>query len=484
MKKQPFVTFVLSGVSLTDFGWKIPSPFSSLELTNSEISSMTSWTLNCTVSGDSDKQVNVASFEALLYSSAQAASSNPNTAGIPVSFNFGWLDDDGNVVEYLSYQGFSINFDVSVSGRYMNYTMKGYASTVVQSSMPVLRIPAITGIVQPSAIVESLAKSIKATSYYQLDIDHNDAPTLVNHNALTTSFNRYVRGTFAPTDDYDNFPGLLPLSKSYSGSRDAAGLKYPFKKLSQVMNNLKSSPLSNFLKQSNTDTTPQCSSFSYWVDEPTMNKPGVIHYKSNANLLTKQSGQVLQYGTADTNVLSISGSYNGVAYNMTDMNFTQLGFAVDGSGNTIMKGAEVVNSWSSSLADTFQTSNIINDVNALASQFSGDFSVEIPGSLKVYEVAQPISLIVLSGNTLSPISGIYNIVSVTHRLSNTFITTLKIQRLVMSSANTTASYQGIYVSGSSKYPRSSFTPTSNIKSPYSVDLGIMYPTFEHMQISL
>lgn len=483
MKKQPFINFTLGGSSITDFGWKIPSPFVSLQLENSEISSMTSWTLVCTVTGNDEQKVNIAAFEALLYSAAQSASGYSDTSGIPVSFNFGWLDDYGNVDEYLSYQGFTINFDVSTSGLYMNYTLKGYASMAIQSAMPVLRIPAISGIVQPSAIVEALAKSVKATSYYELDIDHNDAPTLVNHNQLTTSFNKYVRGTFDASDDYDSFPGLLPLSKSYSNSRDAAGLNYPYKKLSQIMNNVSVSSVSDFLKQSNVDTAPQCSSFSYWVDEPTMTQPGVIHYKSNANLLNKQNPDVLQYGTANTNIISVNGTYNGVAYNMTDMRFTQLGFTVDGSGNTIMKTSEVVNSWSSSLADVFQTSNIINDVNALASQFSGEFSVEIPGSLKRYEVAQPVSLIVMSGNTLSPISGIYNIVSVSHRVSNIFITTLKLQRLVMSSANITASFQGIFVSGSSNYPTNSITTTSNIKSPYKVDFGTMYPTFEHMAVS-
>lgn len=484
MKRQPFVNFTLSGISITEFGLMIPSPFTALQLENSEITSMTSWTLSCIVTGEEDKKVNISSFEALLYSAAQTATGYSDSTGIPVSFNFGWLDDDGNVEEYLSYQGFTINFDVTTSGRYLNYVLKGYASLAVQSSLPVLRIPAITGIVQPSAIVEALAKSIKATTYYELDIDHNDAPTLVNHNQLTTSFNKYVRGTFSAEDDYDNFPGLLTLSKSYNGSRDAAGISYPYRKLSTIMNNAKVTPISDFLKQSNTDTTPQCSSFSYWVDEPTMTKPGVIHYKSNANLLTKQNPEVLQYGTADTNIISINGSYNGVAYNMTDMKFTQLGFTVDGSGATIMKCSEVVNSWSSSLADVFQTANIINDVNALASQFSGEFSIDIPGSLRQYEVAQPVSLIVLSGNTLSPISGIYNIISVSHKITNTFITTLKVQRLVMSSANTTASYQGILVSGSGNYASGSLTPTKNIKSPYKVDLGTMYPTFEHMQMTL
>ena len=78
MKKYPFCNFLLAGVSLTDYGLEIPSPFSSLTLSNSEINSFTSWSLKCIVGGDANKKVNVAAFEALLYSAAQAADGYKN----------------------------------------------------------------------------------------------------------------------------------------------------------------------------------------------------------------------------------------------------------------------------------------------------------------------------------------------------------------------------------------------------------------------
>ena len=480
MKKQPFCNFLLCGVSLTDFGLEIPSPFSSLELANSEITSFTSWTLKCVVGGDASKKMNVAAFEALLYSAAQSANGYANSSGIPVSFMFGWLSEDGKISDYVSYQGFTLQFKVNTSGLYMIYEVSGYASLSIQSSMPVLNIPEVRGVVQPSAVVEALAKSVKATSYYQLDIDHNDEPTLISHGPLTTSFNKYVRGSYTADDNYVDFPGLLRLSKSYNLSRDSAGLKSEYKKLSQVVNNRTVTPMQNFLKKGLTDDTIQCTSFSYWVDEPTMTQPGVIHYKSNAGLLNSQLHDTLEYGTANTNVLSLNGSYNGVAYSMTNMNFSSVGFVLDGSGNTIVQDSSVVNSWSSSLADVFQTANIINDVNAIASQFSGEFTVQLVGSTKKYTIAQPVSLLVMSGNTLSPITGVYNVMSVSHSISSTFTTTLKLQRLTMSSANQVASAQGIYVSGSHNYPSNSYTTTSNIVSPYKVDFGDMYPTYEHM----
>jgi len=484
MKRNGFCNFVLAGISITDFGLKIPSPFTSLELSNSEVHSMTSWNLSCVVGGDASRNVNVAAFEALLYSAAQKVSAYPDASGIPVSFLFGWLDEQGNVSEYLSYQGFTLKFQVTANGSFMVYKLTGFASLAVQANMPVLRIPAITGIVQPSAVVEALAFASKATSYYDLDIDHNDAPTLVNHGPITTSFNKYVRGTYSAEDDYDNFPGLLPLSKSYSSSRDSGGLKSGYRKLSQVLNNAIVSPISEFLSQANGDTAPQIASFSYWVDEPTMTQPGMIHYKSNAGMITTQSGDVLEYGTSNTNVFSIQGSYDGVAYNISDMRFSQVGFAVDASGHTITQASEVVNSWSSSLADVFMSANIINDVNVVATQFAGEFSVQIPGTTKKYTVAQPVSLLVVSGNTPSPISGIYHIMSVSHVISNSFVTNLKIKRMSMSSANQVAMSQAVFVAGSSNIPRSSYNTTSNIVSSHKVDLGTMYPTFEHLSMTI
>ena len=203
MLRNPFCNFILAGVNLNTFGHMIPSPFSTLSIENSEITSMTSWTLRCIIGGDDKRKINIAAFEALLYSAAQSANGYSNSSGIPVSFAFGWLDSRGNIGEYTSYQGFTLNFKVSTSGLYMIYDISGYASLAIQSSVPVLNIPELSGIVQPSAVLEALAIGIKATDYYELDVDHNDAPTLVEHNAFSTSFNSYVRGSYNGQDDYD-----------------------------------------------------------------------------------------------------------------------------------------------------------------------------------------------------------------------------------------------------------------------------------------
>ena len=474
MLRQPFCSFNLAGVALTDYGLEIPSPFCSLTISNAQISSFLSWELKVTVVGDSRKRSNIAAFEALLYSAAQDAGKYPNSSGIPVN-------SDGSVGENVSYQGFTLKFSASTTGLSMTYSIQGYASIGLKSALPVYNIPAVCGMVQPSAVLEGICHALKVDTYYNLDIDHNDAPTLVNHSALTTSFTSYVRGNYSAEDDYNDFPGLLKLSKSYSATRDAAGLKHGYHKLSTLLNNTTVTPLENFLTKSITDCALQCSAFSFWVDEPTMTKMGAIHYKSNAGLVSTHYGDTLEYGTPNTNILSLTGSYNGVAYNMTNMNYSDVGFAVDGSGNTIVQSSKIVNSWSATLADVYQTVNIINDVNALASQFSGDFTIEIPGSVKQFALAQPISLLVVAGNTISPITGVYNVVSVEHRISNTFITSLKVQRLVMSSANEVASSQGITIANNSSV-NYAYTTTKNIKSPGKVEFGELYPTYEDVLV--
>lgn len=478
MLKQPVVSFELAGVSVTHWGLQIPSPFCTLTLNNAETNSYTSWELTVTVGGDSARKVNIAAFEALIYSASQT-SGYANASGVPVSFMIGWLSPKGGVDSYISYQGWTLKYNVRTSGMFLTYVLTGYASQILKTNMPVLNIPALTGFVQPSAVVEGLARGIKATDYYELDIDHCDAPTLVSHNAMTTSFSSYIRGDRNGQDDYGNFPGLLTLSKNYNSSRDAAGLSSG--KLSTYLNNVSGSTIKEYLRPSLTDKTPQNSNFSFWVDEPTMTKPGVIHYKASNAIMTTKEDDVLKYGTPDSNILTLSGSYDGVAYNMSDMNFATVGFTLDESGNTIVNDTTVVNSWSNSIEKVYQTANIINDINALATQFSGDFTVTIPGSVKGYQICEPVSLVVMSGNTLSPISGIYNITSVSHTVSTTFITTLKLQRLAISSANQTASSMGIFVSGSRRGSSSSYTQTKNVISTGKVDFGIMYPTWADIQ---
>ena len=253
-------------MSITEYGLKIPSPFASLALSNSEITSNTSWTLKCSVVGSDENRMNIAAFEALLYSAAQANVNYKNSSGIPVSFAFGWVDDvNGEVTDYLSYEGFTLTFKVSTSGMYMNYELTGYAKLAIQSSMPVLNIPAVQGYVQPSALVEALAHATKADYYYNFDIDHSDAPVYISHGPLTISFNEYVRGKYSKTDDYESWPGLLVFAKTYSGFKNGGRLKRGIKSLSQVINNVPSFSMNKYVTTDTMENNPRCASFSYSV---------------------------------------------------------------------------------------------------------------------------------------------------------------------------------------------------------------------------
>ena len=88
---------------------------------------------------------------------------------------------------------------------------------------------------------------------------------------------------------------------------------------------------------------------------------------------------------------------------------------------------------------------------------------------------------VVSGNSISPVTGVYNVVSVSHKVSNTFITTLKLQRLVMSNANEVASAQGITITNSTNY-NYAYTQTKNVISTGKVDFGTLYPTYEDVLV--
>ena len=66
-------------------------------------------------------------------------------------------------------------------------------------------------------------------------------------------------------------------------------------------------------------------------------------------------------------------------------------------------------------------------------------------------------------------------------MSNTFVTTLKVQRLVMSSANEVATSQGITIANGADATYA-YTPTKNILSTNKVDFGNIYPTYEDVLV--
>ena len=49
MLRSPFASVVVAGVNLSSFGMLIPSPLSKLSIENSEVASMTSFTIRCVI---------------------------------------------------------------------------------------------------------------------------------------------------------------------------------------------------------------------------------------------------------------------------------------------------------------------------------------------------------------------------------------------------------------------------------------------------
>jgi hypothetical protein len=485
----PFIAVSMAGVSLTDLGYKIPSPLVGISITNATVRSALMWELTLNVAGDASRIANIAAIEGLWYQAKQAAKNSGYKRGIPVSIILGWQSPDGQVVESMDIEGWTMQFDCNVpESQHLQYIIKGYGQTAVPANMPTIRIPPISGVVQPSAVLTALCEALKADTYYDLDIDRNDSPTFISHGTVQTSFTRYVRGGRSVNDNFGDFPGLQPLATNVMGNSQAYGLiTDQIRNMGILVNNVPVGERTPYFRSDINDRPDVVNTFSFWVDEPTMTQRGKINFKSDAVLRIKQNYDQLILGGNETNIFSLSGSYNGVAYTLKNINAGKIGFTVDGTGNAIASVQPSATAFSASLADVFNSANEINNVNAIATQFSSKITITMAGNVRGYELAQPVTVTVLMGNTLSPISGIYRVMEVTQRLDARFITTLVCQRLDTGSANDVADgvMAGVStlttVSGDTSLQRTiRANQTSNIISPRLVELGTITPTFENL----
>jgi hypothetical protein len=448
------------------------------------------WELTLNVAGDASRKANIAAIEGLWYQAEKAAKNSGYKRGIPVSIMVGWQSPDGQVLECMDIEGWTMQFSVNVpESQHLQYTIKGFGQTAVPTNMPTIRIPAIRGIVQPSAILEALCESLNADNYYDLDIDRFDTPTYISHGIIQTSFTRYVRGNKTKDDGFGDFPGLQPLATQVMGGGQAYGLiTDQVKDMGMLVNNVREGERSPYFRSDVNDRPDTVNTFSFWVDEPTMTQRGKINFKSDAVLRVKQNHDQLILGGNETNIFSLSGTYDSVAYTLKNINAGRIGFTVDGTGNAIASVQPSVSSFSGSLAEVFNSANEINNVNAIATQFSSKITITMAGNVRGYELAQPVTVTVLSGNTLSPISGIYRVMEVTHQLTGSrFITTLVCQRLDTGSPNDAANgaTDGINsiatVAGDPVLQRTMRnSQTSNIISPRLVELGNLANTFDNL----
>ena len=173
--------------------------------------------------------------------------------------------------------------------------------------------------------------------------------------------------------------------------------------------------------------------------DPTFHERGIIRYKNNVNLANYVGVDALIWGGLETNILAITATYDGVTQQLLgtgSMVQTGLGIALDGTQMT--SSASRQNSYAATAASMFSAGNVINNLNALSTQFNTNITVTIVGKPKVFQVAEAVRVLVYTGGTLNPITGVYRIMKVTHHVTGTAYTTdLTLKRLDLITANNT-----------------------------------------------
>ena len=187
-------------------------------------------------------------------------------------------------------------------------------------------------------------------------------------------------------------------------------------------------------------TQRSASSYTFSITEPTFHSRGVIRYKNNVNLANYVNDSVLIWGGLYTNILSISATYQGVTQTLLGSGASvQTGMGITLKGETLTTESNRQNSYNATLPSMFVAGNTLNNLNAISTQFNTNIQVTIVGAPKVFQVADAVRIVVYTGGTLNPITGVYRIIKVAHNINGTsYTTTLTVQRLDLITANDTA----------------------------------------------
>ena len=163
-------------------------------------------------------------------------------------------------------------------------------------------------------------------------------------------------------------------------------------------------------------TQRSASSYTFSITEPTFHTRGVIRYKNNVNLANYVSDDVLIWGGLYTNI----------------------------------------------------------NLNAISTQFNTNVQITIVGKPKVFQVADAVRVVVYTGGTLNPITGVYRIIKVAHNINGTsYTTTLTVQRLDLITANNTATS----IAGYTTTTRLNNVQKATIPQQQRLDLG---QPFQHI----
>lgn len=473
--KQPYMQMVINNVALRSVGYKVPSPLVAIKLENAESGVYTAFTATLHVLGDAHKQAHVGSFEMMLYEFAQMQGGSV----LPCYIEIGWCDDSEGIAtdtegakQLLSIQGQFVSFTASVKTGYMEYVLTGNGNMTTTATVRGIAIPAVNGNYRPSNVVEAVLNYINADELFDYDIDHDDEIVHIHKPSCITSLGEYINGN---SDSKNGSRGLI--QESYSEGSKSAAYGLPFNRsidyyrragyTNKEIRELMQAPVSQ--------TQRSTSSYSFSVTEPTFHRKGVIRYKNNVNLANYVSPDTLIWGGLHTNILDISATYNGVTQSLLGSgSLVQTGMAMTLQGDTLVSTNNRQNSYSATLNSMYSAGNALNNLNAVATQFNTNLTVTIVGTPKTYSVNDSVKIIVYTGGTLNPITGIYQILKVTHNINGTsYQTTLTVVRLNLTSANNTVAN----VSGYTRTTKINGTQSASQQASGKLSLG---QPFQHI----
>lgn len=425
----PFMQLVIQDTAMRSPGFKTPSPLVGLSLENAESGLQTNFTATLHIYGDSRNNIHIGSFEMMLYEFAQMQGDSV----LPVYLEMGWAEGS-TILSSLKIQALFIQFKATVHTGYMEYTLKGTGNFTNVGNIRGIAIPAIRGNFQPSYVLEAVLDFIKARNVFDYDIDHDDEIVPINKPSQVTSLGEFVLGSGEQT-------GIL--QQSYSEGSKSAAYRLPgvlcsgdYRKAgysNEQITEMMGPPVSQ--------TQRSASAYTFSIVDPTFYERGIIRYKNNVNLANYVSEDALIWGGLYTNILSITATYDGVTQQLLGSGTrVQTGMAISLQGDKIVSTANRQNSYAATASSMFAAGNVINNLNAISTQFNTDIVVTIVGQPKIFQIAEAVRVLVYTGGTLNPITGVYRILKVSHKCTGTaYTTSLTLKRLDLITANNTAS---------------------------------------------
>ena len=461
--KQPYMQFVIQNIALRSLGYKNPSPLVGIRLENSESGIQTNFSVTVQIPGDQRNKVHVGTFEMMLYEFAQMRGDSTT----PCYIELGWADETG-ILESLSIQGIFIQFSSTVNKGYNEYVLKGIGNFTNTATIRGIAVPAIRGNYRPSDVVEAVLNYVNANEVFDYDIDHDDEIVPIQKASCVTSLGEYINGSSEQRgliqqsycEGSKSCAYGLPGNKSTSFYRKAG---YTNREIHELMG----APVAQ--------TQRSASSYTFSITEPTFHTKGIIRYKNNVNLTNYVSDQTLIWGGLYTNILNITATYQGITQTLLGSGATvQTGMGITLKGESLVTSDNRQNSYCSSIESMYAAGNVLNNLNAISTQFNTNVQITIVGNPQVYRVADAVRVIVYTGGTLNPITGVYRIIKVAHDINGTgYTTTLTVQRLDLITANDTAASMAGYTSTS----RVNNQQTASSKQLKKLNLG---EPFQHI----